>query len=40
MLRLLDDPEVTRYTNAPSCTTLAEARAALEQLPPRFAARR
>jgi [ribosomal protein S5]-alanine N-acetyltransferase len=39
MLRLLSDPQVTRYTNAPSCTTLAEAQAALEQFPPRFAAR-
>jgi ribosomal-protein-alanine N-acetyltransferase len=39
MLRLLGDPEVTRYTNAPSCTTLAEARAALEQFPQRFAAK-
>ncbi len=39
MLRLLGDPEVTRYSNAPRCTTLAEAQAALEQLPQRFVAK-
>jgi [ribosomal protein S5]-alanine N-acetyltransferase len=39
MLQLLSDPEVTRYTNAPRCTTLAQARAALEQFPQRFAAK-
>jgi [ribosomal protein S5]-alanine N-acetyltransferase len=39
MLRLLSDPEVTRYSNAPRCTTLAEAQAALEQIPQRFAAK-
>jgi [ribosomal protein S5]-alanine N-acetyltransferase len=38
LLRLLSDPEVTRYSNAPRCTTLAEAQAALEQFPQRFAA--
>jgi RimJ/RimL family protein N-acetyltransferase len=37
MLRLLGDPEVTRYSNAPTCITLAEAQAALEQFPRRFA---
>jgi RimJ/RimL family protein N-acetyltransferase len=40
MLRLLSDPEVTRYSNAPRCTTLTEAQAALEQFPRRFAAKR
>lgn len=39
MLGLLSDPEVTRYSNSPSCTTLAEAQAALEQIPRRFAAK-
>jgi [ribosomal protein S5]-alanine N-acetyltransferase len=39
MLRLLGDPEVTRHSNAPVCTTVAEARAALEQFPRRFAAK-
>jgi ribosomal-protein-alanine N-acetyltransferase len=39
MLRLLGDPEVTRYSNAPRCTTLAEAQAALKQFPRRFAAK-
>jgi [ribosomal protein S5]-alanine N-acetyltransferase len=39
MLRLLSDPEVTRFSNAPRCTTLAAARAALEQFTPRFAAK-
>jgi [ribosomal protein S5]-alanine N-acetyltransferase len=39
MLRLLSDPEVTRHTNAPSCTTPAEAQAALEQFQGRFAAK-
>jgi ribosomal-protein-alanine N-acetyltransferase len=39
MLGLLSDPEVTRYSNAPSCTTLAEAQAALKQIPRRFAAK-
>jgi len=39
MLELLSDPQVTRSTNAPTCTTLAEARAALEQFPQRFAAK-
>jgi hypothetical protein len=37
MLRLLSDPEVTRFSNAPDCTTLAQAQATLEQFPPRFA---
>jgi ribosomal-protein-alanine N-acetyltransferase len=39
MLELLCDPEVTRFSNAPDCTTLAEAQAALEQFPQRFAAK-
>jgi ribosomal-protein-alanine N-acetyltransferase len=39
MLRLLGDPEVTRFSNAPRCTTLAQAQAALELFPQRFAAR-
>jgi ribosomal-protein-alanine N-acetyltransferase len=39
MPRLLSDPEVTRYSNAPDCTTLAQAQAALEQFPQRFAAK-
>jgi [ribosomal protein S5]-alanine N-acetyltransferase len=39
LLRLLSDPEVTRYSNAPRCTTLAEAQTALEQFPRRFAAK-
>jgi ribosomal-protein-alanine N-acetyltransferase len=39
MLRLLSDPQVTRFSNAPDCTTPAEAQAALEQFPPRFAAK-
>jgi hypothetical protein len=40
MLRLLGDPEVTRCSNAPRCTTLAEARAALEQCPSALPPRR
>jgi ribosomal-protein-alanine N-acetyltransferase len=39
MLRLLSDPEVTRYSNAPRCTTIAQAQAALEQFPQRIAAK-
>jgi len=39
MLQLLSDPEVTRHSNAPVCTTVAEVRAALEQFPRRFAAK-
>ncbi len=39
LLQVLSDPEVTRYSNAPACTTVAEAQAALEQLLRRFADR-
>jgi RimJ/RimL family protein N-acetyltransferase len=39
LLRLLSDPEVTRHSNAPACTTLAEAQAALEQIQQRFTAK-
>jgi RimJ/RimL family protein N-acetyltransferase len=31
ILRLLSDPEATRYMSAPACTMVAEARAALER---------
>jgi len=36
---ILGDPEVTRYHNMPTLTTLAEAQAALERLQQRYAAR-
>ena len=36
---ILGDPEVTRYHNMPTLTTLAEAGAALERLQHRYAAR-
>lgn len=39
LLGILGDPEVTRYHNMPTLTTLAEARAALERLRRRHAAR-
>jgi len=39
LLALLGDPEVTRYHNVPTLTTLAEAQALLERLEQRYAAR-
>jgi RimJ/RimL family protein N-acetyltransferase len=39
LLAVLGDPEVTRYHNVPTLTTLAEAQAALERLEQRYAAR-
>src|SRR5262249_40396785 len=39
LLSILGDPEVTRYHSMPTLTTLAEARAALERLQQRRAAR-
>src|SRR5204862_4554654 len=39
LLRILGDPEVTRYHNMPTLTSLAEASAALERLQQRYAAR-
>jgi ribosomal-protein-alanine N-acetyltransferase len=39
LLAILGDPEVTRYHNMLTLTTLAEARAALERLEQRFTAR-
>ena len=39
LLGILGDPEVTRYHNMPTLTTLAEARAALERLQQRYTAR-
>jgi ribosomal-protein-alanine N-acetyltransferase len=39
LLAILGDPEVTRYHNMPTLTTLDEARAALESLQQRFAVR-
>jgi [ribosomal protein S5]-alanine N-acetyltransferase len=39
LLRILGDPEVTRYHNMPTLTTLAEAQEALERLAQRYAAR-
>lgn len=39
LLRLLGDPEVTRYHNAPTLITIADAAAALAQLQQRHAAR-
>jgi ribosomal-protein-alanine N-acetyltransferase len=39
LLRLLGDPEVTRYHNAPTLTTIADAHAALDRLQQRHAAR-
>ncbi len=39
LLAVLGDPEVTRYHNVPTITTLAEARALLERLDQRYAAR-
>jgi ribosomal-protein-alanine N-acetyltransferase len=39
LLGILGDPEVTRYHNMPTLTTLAEAQAALERLERRYAAR-
>jgi ribosomal-protein-alanine N-acetyltransferase len=39
LVTILGDPEVTRYHNMPTLTTLAEAQAALEQLQQRYTAR-
>jgi ribosomal-protein-alanine N-acetyltransferase len=39
LLGILGDPEVTRYHNMPTLTTLTEAHAALERLQQRYAAR-
>ena len=39
LLAILGDPEVTRYHNVPTVTTLAEAQALLERLEQRYAAR-
>jgi ribosomal-protein-alanine N-acetyltransferase len=39
LLGILGDPEVTRYLNMPTLTTLAEAHAALERLQQRYTAR-
>jgi ribosomal-protein-alanine N-acetyltransferase len=39
VLSILGDPEVTRYYNVPTITTLAEAQALLERLDQRYAAR-
>jgi ribosomal-protein-alanine N-acetyltransferase len=39
LLGILGDPEVTRYHNMPTLTTLAEAHAALERLQQRYTAR-
>jgi ribosomal-protein-alanine N-acetyltransferase len=39
LLRILGDPEVTRYHNMPTLTTLAEAQEALERLEQRYTAR-
>lgn len=39
LLSILGDPEVTRYHNMPTLTTLAEAQAALDRLEQRYAAR-
>ncbi|MGH7268721.1 MAG: GNAT family N-acetyltransferase [Candidatus Rokuibacteriota bacterium] len=39
LLSILGDPEVTRYHNMPTLTTLAEAHGALERLEQRYAAR-
>jgi ribosomal-protein-alanine N-acetyltransferase len=39
LLGVLGDPEVTRYHNMPTLTTLAEAEAALDRLEQRYAAR-
>jgi ribosomal-protein-alanine N-acetyltransferase len=39
LLGILGDPEVTRYHNMPTLTSLAEAQAALERLQHRYAAR-
>jgi Acetyltransferase (GNAT) domain len=39
LLGILGDPEVTRYINMPTLTTLAEAHAALERLEQRYTAR-
>jgi ribosomal-protein-alanine N-acetyltransferase len=38
LLAVLGDPEVTRYHNVPTLTTLGDARALLERLDQRFAA--
>jgi [ribosomal protein S5]-alanine N-acetyltransferase len=38
LLAVLGDPEVTRYHNVPTVTTLAEAQALLERLAQRYAA--
>ena len=39
LLALIGDPEVTKYLNVPTITTLAEAQAVLERLDQRYAAR-
>ena len=39
VLAVVGDPEVTRYHSVPTFTTLVEARAALERLEQRYAAR-
>ncbi len=39
LLAILGDPEVTRYHNMPTLTTLAEAQAALERLQHRYTSR-
>jgi RimJ/RimL family protein N-acetyltransferase len=39
LLSILGDPEVTRYHNMPTMTTLIEAQSALERLEQRYAAR-
>jgi RimJ/RimL family protein N-acetyltransferase len=39
LLALIGDPEVTKYIDLPTITTLAEAQALLERLAQRFAAR-
>ncbi|HSE94426.1 MAG TPA: GNAT family N-acetyltransferase, partial [Methylomirabilota bacterium] len=39
LLGILGDPEVTWYHNMPTVTSIAEARAALERLDQRYAAR-
>jgi [ribosomal protein S5]-alanine N-acetyltransferase len=39
LLAVFGDPEVTRYHNVPTLTTLAEAQALLERLAQRYAAR-
>ena len=39
LLALIGDPEVTKYLNVPTITTLAEAQALLERLDQRYAAR-